>query len=77
MNKELHNVQVMAVGTSIKSIKLNSILSFGSHGETLDLRPLNVLIGQNAAGKSNLIDIVRLLKSLTLPRGLGSVDISS
>jgi predicted ATPase len=30
----------------------------------LELKPLNVLIGANGAGKSNFIDLLRLLKSL-------------
>jgi predicted ATPase len=30
----------------------------------LELKPINVLIGANGAGKSNLIEVFRLLKSL-------------
>lgn len=51
-------------------IKLRNILSFGSRGEEVELRPLNVIIGQNASGKSNLVDVVRLLKSLPSEKGL-------
>ena len=46
----------------IKSIKIKGMLSF--QDVSLDLRPLNVLIGPNASGKSNLIEIVALLQSL-------------
>jgi len=34
------------------------------HQMALDLRPINVLIGANGAGKSNLIDVFHLLKSI-------------
>lgn len=37
-------------------IKLENLLSFGPHSAPLQLESLNVLIGPNAAGKSNLID---------------------
>lgn len=49
---------------TIHSIKLKNILSFGSEGQETELQPLNVLIGPNASGKSNLIEIFRLLRSL-------------
>ena len=42
----------------IESISLDSILSFKQ--AHLDLRPLNVLIGVNGAGKSNLIQAIGL-----------------
>ncbi len=45
----------------IKSIRLKNLLSFGSKGEEIELEPLNVLIGRNASGKSNLIDSIGLL----------------
>jgi predicted ATPase len=47
-------------------IKLENILSFKD--AELELRPLNVLIGANASGKSNLIRALDLVKSL--PRDL-------
>ncbi|HXP83443.1 MAG TPA: AAA family ATPase [Bryobacteraceae bacterium] len=43
-------------------IKLENILSFKD--AELELRPLNVLIGANASGKSNLIRALGLVKSL-------------
>lgn len=46
---------------SIQRIEIKNLLSFGSEGVSLDLLPLNVLIGPNAAGKSNLIEVIRLL----------------
>jgi predicted ATPase len=49
---------------TIHSIKLKNILSFGSEGQEIELQPLNVLIGPNASGKSNLIEIFRLLRAL-------------
>ncbi len=48
----------------LKSIKLQNILSFGPDGMELDLKPLNVLIGPNAAGKSNFLQAMALVRSL-------------
>jgi len=45
----------------LHSITLTNLLSFNE--TTLDLRPLNVLIGANASGKSNLISAIGLLKA--------------
>jgi predicted ATPase len=50
---------------TIEKIRLRNILSFGDKGEEIELQPLNVLIGQNASGKSNFIDIFKLLFALT------------
>lgn len=47
----------------IEKIKLRNILSFGDKGEEIELQPLNIIIGQNASGKSNLVDIFQLLQS--------------
>ena len=52
----------------LRSIGLKNLLSYGSEGVRLDLEPLNVLIGQNAAGKSNLIEAISLLAAT--PRDL-------
>lgn len=49
---------------TIHSITLKNILSFGSEGQEIELQPLNVLIGPNASGKSNFIEVFRLLQSL-------------
>jgi predicted ATPase len=51
----------------LKSIKIEQLLSFQEID--LELRPLNVLIGANASGKSNLIEIMAL--SQAVPRDLG------
>lgn len=45
----------------IQSIRLENILSFGPDLAELPLEPLNVLIGPNASGKSNLIEALSLL----------------
>ena len=46
----------------IKSLHLKNILSFRE--TELDLQPLNVLIGANGSGKSNLIDVIALLQAV-------------
>jgi len=45
----------------LKSIRPVNLLSFGPNTEEIELRPLNILIGPNGCGKSNLIEILRLL----------------
>ena len=52
----------------IESIRLSNILSFGPGNEPFPLEPLNVLIGPNASGKSNLIEALSLLTAT--PRDL-------
>lgn len=52
----------------LHSIRLTNLLSYGSEGVSLDLEPLNVLIGPNASGKSNLIEAISLLAAT--PRDL-------
>ena len=54
----------------IEKIKLRNILSFGDKGEEIELQPLNIIIGQNASGKSNLVDVIKLLRSLPSDKGL-------
>lgn len=46
-----------------KSIKLKNFLSYGPKGVELKLKPLNVFIGPNSSGKSNLIEALRILKA--------------
>ncbi|MBF0132737.1 MAG: AAA family ATPase [Magnetococcales bacterium] len=60
----------------IKSIRIRNLLSFGSDTDETELLSLNVLVGPNASGKSNLIETIGLLqaapKDLTSPfRGKG------
>ena len=54
----------MPLTTYIQSIKPCALLSFGLQTPALELRPLNVLIGPNASGKSNLIDVLGLVRSM-------------
>jgi predicted ATPase len=51
------------VPAMIKELSLQNLLSFGPNTEKLALRPLNVLIGPNGCGKSNLIEAISLLRS--------------
>ena len=45
----------------IQTIRLENILSYGSGDDEFPLKPLNVLIGPNASGKSNLVEALSLL----------------
>ena len=45
----------------IRTLRLKNFLSYGTEGEEVELKPLNVLIGPNASGKSNLIEAIGLL----------------
>ena len=54
----------------IQGLRLKNFLSYGSEGEAILLEPLNVLIGPNASGKSNLIEAINLLKRIPVPGGL-------
>lgn len=45
----------------IHTIRLDNILSYGPDTGEFALEPLNVLIGPNASGKSNLIEVLALL----------------
>jgi predicted ATPase len=45
----------------LHSIRLEHLLSYGAEADVLELEPLNVLIGPNASGKSNLIAAISLL----------------
>ena len=46
----------------IHRLAVNGLLSFGPRGIDLPLESLNVLIGPNSAGKSNLLEILALLQ---------------
>lgn len=54
----------------IKSLRLSNFLSYGSEAEAITLEPLNVLIGRNASGKSNLIEAFELLHAI--PKSLAN-----
>lgn len=45
----------------LKSLRLDGLLSFPPGSEAVALTPLNVLIGPNASGKSNLLEAIELL----------------
>jgi predicted ATPase len=47
----------------IHSLTLKNILSYGAGGLTVSLDALNVLIGANGSGKSNLVESISLLRS--------------
>lgn len=65
---------------ALQRIQLSNLLSFGPDTPPLSLRPLNILIGANGSGKSNLIDAISLLRSCagdiqsTLRRGGGVLE---
>lgn len=65
----------------IRTMRLQNLLSYGDEDEEIELQPLNVLIGANASGKSNLIEAIGLLKAtptdLTAPirKGGGVSDL--
>ncbi|GAA6619695.1 AAA family ATPase [Scytonema sp. NUACC26] len=46
----------------IHSLQLENLLSYGK-AEEIELQPLNVLIGSNASGKSNLIEALNILRA--------------
>lgn len=47
----------------IQTLRLRQFLSFGPDTEVLKLQPLNVLIGPNSSGKSNVIEALNLLRA--------------
>jgi predicted ATPase len=47
----------------IRTLRLENFLSYGSDSEEIQLQPLNVLIGANTSGKSNLIEAIGILKA--------------
>ena len=49
----------------IQTIRLDSLLSYGPGTAEFPLQPLNVLIGPNASGKSNLIEALSILAAAT------------
>lgn len=47
----------------LQSIMAKNLLSFGPEGIQLEMKPLNVLVGPNASGKSNLLEAIALLRA--------------
>ena len=57
-------IPIERMSIPVERISVCNLLSFGEPAEPLDLRPLNVLIGINGSGKSNLIETIGLLASM-------------
>ena len=55
----------------LQQIKLTNFLSFGPETTSIDLKSLNILIGINGVGKSNLIEAVALMQAT--PVDIGAV----
>lgn len=55
----------------LQFIKLTNFLSFGPETTPIDLKSLNILIGINGVGKSNLIEAVALMRAT--PMDIGAV----
>lgn len=53
----------MAENRLIQTLKLTNFLSYGPESDETELESLNVLIGPNASGKSNLIEAIALLRA--------------
>ena len=49
--------------TTIRSLRLDDLLSFAPDSERCDLQWPNVLIGPNGSGKSNIIEALELLNA--------------
>src|SRR5882672_402619 len=47
----------------IHRLRVSGLLSFGPQGIDLPLENLNVLIGPNGSGRSNLLEVLSLLRS--------------
>ena len=47
----------------IKRLRMGGLLSFPPEMEFFELQPLNVLIGPNASGKTNFIEVLELLRA--------------
>ena len=56
-------------------IKLENLLSFGPGSAPLKLENLNILIGPNAAGKSNLIEALSLMRSTPVSATSSNTDL--
>jgi len=57
-------------------IKLENLLSFGPGTPPLELEPLNIFIGPNAAGKSNLIEALSLMRATPISAAASNMDLS-
>lgn len=57
------NGQTHTKAPTLKRIKAKNLLSFGPEGIDLEMSNLNVLIGPNGSGKTNLLEVIRLLQA--------------
>ena len=55
---------------SLKKITIKGFKSIESLVD-FEVRPLNVLIGANGAGKSNFVDFFRMLRAMALAQSVG------
>jgi predicted ATPase len=53
-----------SVMTTLKKVTIEGFRSIGKMAKPLELRPLNVLVGANGSGKSNLLAFFRMLNSM-------------
>jgi predicted ATPase len=53
----------MLTNRLLKSIRLRNFLSYGPNGDSVELLPLNVIIGPNCSGKSNLLEAIDVLRA--------------
>ena len=53
----------MTAMRTLQQLRLDGFLSFAPGSEPFELQPLNVLIGPNGGGKSNVIEAIELLKA--------------
>ena len=54
----------MAPNRLLKSIRLRNFLSYGPNTPEVELLPLNVIIGPNSSGKSNLLEAIDILRAM-------------
>src|SRR5436305_8721865 len=59
----------------LSRIKLQNLLSFGPSAAPLELENLNILIGPNAAGKSNLIEALSLIRATAVSATASNNDL--
>ena len=50
----------------ITELKIEGFKSFGSPEETIELGPLNFVVGANASGKTNLLSALRFLQNAVI-----------
>jgi len=54
----------------LETLRADGLLSFAPGSPAIRLGPLNVLIGSNGSGKSNLLEVIELLRAT--PTGFAS-----